>query len=191
MTGAGGGATAARRGAGFSRSDPDRRGADRALDHPAQRRSAACGRASGACRRRHHRDRRCRHRGRADQGHGGRSDASMRGEGSASSSAGATPPRSSSRSCSGSIGLYLRPDFWGSLDNTFNLILSFTEVALALDRPDLRHRQWRHRPLGRLGAGAFGRDCRLLHEAAGLDPWARHVIALLGGRAGRLRQCAW
>ncbi|TMJ38085.1 MAG: ABC transporter permease [Alphaproteobacteria bacterium] len=27
-------------------------------------------------------------------------------------------------------GIYLRPDFWGSLDNSFNLILAFTEVAL-------------------------------------------------------------
>lgn len=27
-------------------------------------------------------------------------------------------------------GLYLRPDFWGSLDNTFNLALAFTEIAL-------------------------------------------------------------
>jgi ribose transport system permease protein len=28
------------------------------------------------------------------------------------------------------VGFYLRPDFWGSLDNSFNLILAFTEVAL-------------------------------------------------------------
>jgi ribose transport system permease protein len=28
------------------------------------------------------------------------------------------------------IGLYLRPDFWGSIDNTFNLMLAFTEVGL-------------------------------------------------------------
>jgi len=28
------------------------------------------------------------------------------------------------------VGLYLRPDFWGNLDNSFNLILAFTEVAL-------------------------------------------------------------
>jgi ribose transport system permease protein len=27
-------------------------------------------------------------------------------------------------------GLYLRPDFWGGLDNSFNLVLAFTEVAL-------------------------------------------------------------
>jgi ribose transport system permease protein len=27
-------------------------------------------------------------------------------------------------------GLYLRPDFWASLDNTFNLMLAFTEVGL-------------------------------------------------------------
>ncbi len=28
------------------------------------------------------------------------------------------------------VGLLLRPDFWGSLDNSFNLLLAFTEVAL-------------------------------------------------------------
>src|SRR6185295_9705957 len=28
------------------------------------------------------------------------------------------------------IGLYLRPDFWGSVNNSFNLILAFTEIAL-------------------------------------------------------------
>jgi ribose transport system permease protein len=28
------------------------------------------------------------------------------------------------------IGLYLRPDFWASIDNTFNLMLAFTEVGL-------------------------------------------------------------
>jgi ribose transport system permease protein len=27
-------------------------------------------------------------------------------------------------------GFYLRPDFWGGLDNSFNLLLAFTEVAL-------------------------------------------------------------
>jgi ribose transport system permease protein len=28
------------------------------------------------------------------------------------------------------VGFYLRPDFWGSLDNSFNLLLAFTEVGL-------------------------------------------------------------
>ena len=28
------------------------------------------------------------------------------------------------------IGFVLRPDFWGSLDNSFNLLLAFTEIAL-------------------------------------------------------------
>ncbi len=28
------------------------------------------------------------------------------------------------------VGLWLRPDFWGSLDNTFNLLLAFTEIGL-------------------------------------------------------------
>src|SRR4029078_7883852 len=27
-------------------------------------------------------------------------------------------------------GIYLRPDFWGSVNNSFNLILAFTEIAL-------------------------------------------------------------
>lgn len=29
-----------------------------------------------------------------------------------------------------SVGLWLRPDFWASLDNTFNLLLAFTEIGL-------------------------------------------------------------
>jgi ribose transport system permease protein len=29
-----------------------------------------------------------------------------------------------------SIGLWLRPDFWGNLDNTFNLLLAFSEIGL-------------------------------------------------------------
>lgn len=28
------------------------------------------------------------------------------------------------------VGLWLRPDFWGLLDNSFNLLLAFTEIAL-------------------------------------------------------------
>ncbi|MCR4283583.1 MAG: ABC transporter permease [Bauldia sp.] len=28
------------------------------------------------------------------------------------------------------VGMYLRPDFWGSVNNSFNLILAFTEIAL-------------------------------------------------------------
>ncbi len=28
------------------------------------------------------------------------------------------------------VGFYLRPDFWGNLDNSFNLLLAFTEVGL-------------------------------------------------------------
>ncbi len=28
------------------------------------------------------------------------------------------------------VGLWLRPDFWASIDNTFNLMLAFTEVAI-------------------------------------------------------------
>ena len=40
------------------------------------------------------------------------------------------PPRSCIAVLLWLVGLYLRPDFWGSLDNSFNLILAFTEVAL-------------------------------------------------------------
>src|SRR3546814_10283450 len=28
------------------------------------------------------------------------------------------------------LGMYLRPDFWGSLDNSFNLLLAFTEIGI-------------------------------------------------------------
>jgi len=28
------------------------------------------------------------------------------------------------------VGMYLRPDFWGNLDNTFNLLLAFTEIGI-------------------------------------------------------------
>ena len=28
------------------------------------------------------------------------------------------------------VGMLLRPDFWGSLDNSFNLLLAFTEIAM-------------------------------------------------------------
>ena len=28
------------------------------------------------------------------------------------------------------IGFWLRPDFWGSLDNSFNLLLAFSEIGL-------------------------------------------------------------
>jgi ribose transport system permease protein len=28
------------------------------------------------------------------------------------------------------VGMWLRPDFWGSLDNSFNLLLAFTEIGL-------------------------------------------------------------
>ena len=66
-----------------------------------------------------------------DQGHAARSRA-------ASASTGWRaffyPPRRRRRSCSPCVlwlvGFYLRPDFWGSLDNTFNLLLAFTEIAL-------------------------------------------------------------
>lgn len=29
-----------------------------------------------------------------------------------------------------SVGMYLRPDFWGNISNSFNLLLAFTEVAI-------------------------------------------------------------
>ena len=65
------------------------------------------------------------------------------------------------------VGFYLRPDFWGSLDNSFNLLLAFTEVGLMAVGMAYVDRERRHRPLGRLGAGARGRHRRLPHGQAG------------------------
>ena len=67
-------------------------------------------------------------------------------------------------------GLYLRPDFWGGLDNSFNLVLAFTEVALLAIGLTFRDRQRRHRPLGRLGACHERRHRGFLDEDDGPRP---------------------
>ena len=78
-------------------------------------------------------------------------------------------------------GLYLRPDFWGSLDNSFNLILTFTEVALlsigltfVIANGDID-----------LSVGAIlamsGAIAAFCMKSLGYEPLLSVVIALLGG----------
>ena len=79
------------------------------------------------------------------------------------------------------VGLYLRPDFWGSLDNSFNLLLTFTEVALlsigltfVIANGDID-----------LSVGAVlamsGAIAAFCMKSLGFDPLTSVVIALLGG----------
>jgi ribose transport system permease protein len=79
------------------------------------------------------------------------------------------------------VGLYLRPDFWGSLDNSFNLLLTFTEVALlsigltfVIANGDID-----------LSVGAVlamsGAIAAFCMKSLGFDPLVSVVIALLGG----------
>ncbi len=81
------------------------------------------------------------------------------------------------------VGLYLRPDFWGNLDNSFNLLLTFTEVALVsigltfvIANGDI------DLSVGSVLAmsGAIAAFCM---KSLGYDPWVSIVIALLGGSA--------
>ncbi|MFO1207712.1 MAG: ABC transporter permease [Amaricoccus sp.] len=78
-------------------------------------------------------------------------------------------------------GLWLRPDFWGGLDNSFNLILAFTEVALVsigltfvIANGDID-----------LSVGSIlamsGAIAAFSMKTLGFDPWLAAVIALLGG----------
>jgi ribose transport system permease protein len=78
-------------------------------------------------------------------------------------------------------GFYLRPDFWGSLDNSFNLILAFTEVALlsigltfVIANGDID-----------LSVGAVlamsGATAAFLMKQMGFDPLSAALLALLGG----------
>jgi ribose transport system permease protein len=80
-------------------------------------------------------------------------------------------------------GLYLRPDFWGSLDNTFNLMLSFTEVGLlsigmtyVIANGDID-----------LSVGSVlalsAATCAFLMKQMGFDPWQAVFIALMAGAA--------
>lgn len=79
------------------------------------------------------------------------------------------------------VGLYLRPDFWGGLDNSFNLLLAFTEVALVsigltfvIANGDID-----------LSVGSVlamsGALCAFFMKTLGYDPFVAIVIALLGG----------
>src|SRR5690606_21233970 len=81
------------------------------------------------------------------------------------------------------VGLYLRPDFWGSLDNTFNLMLSFTEVGLlsigmtyVIANADID-----------LSVGSVlalsAATCAFLMKQMGFDPWQAVFIALIAGAA--------
>lgn len=78
-------------------------------------------------------------------------------------------------------GLYLRPDFWWSLDNSFNLMLAFTEVALlsigltyVIANGDID-----------LSVGAIlalsGATAAFLMKNLGLDPWVAVFAALAAG----------
>ena len=121
---------AARRGAGLPRPDPDHRGADRALADPPQGCSARCW---------------ARLRGRPPPPPPRSAAIAIEGaqtKGSAATDAalGARGLRQVPRAARRRrhhlaivlwlAGLYLRPDFWGALDNSFNLMLAFTEIAL-------------------------------------------------------------
>ena len=115
-----------------------------------------------------HRGDRHRHRRRADQGHDGERQGADTRAASASSWRGAMRSPSSWPSCCGWPGVWLRPDYWWNLQNSFAILLELYRAGAAGDRPHLRHRQRRHRPVGRRGAGAGRRRDRLLHEGDGL-----------------------
>lgn len=79
------------------------------------------------------------------------------------------------------VGLYLRPDFWGGLDNSFNLLLAFTEVALlaigltfVIANGDID-----------LSVGSVlamsGAIAAFSMRTLGLDPWTAVFLALCGG----------
>lgn len=79
------------------------------------------------------------------------------------------------------VGLALRPDFWGSLDNSFNLLLAFTEVGLVsvgltfvLANGDVD-----------LSVGSVlafsGATAAFLMKELGVAPSAAVLIAMVGG----------
>jgi ribose transport system permease protein len=81
------------------------------------------------------------------------------------------------------IGLYLRPDFWAGLGNSFNLILAFSEVALlaigltfVIGNGDID-----------LSVGSVlamsGAIAAFAMKTMGYDPWLAVLLALLGGMA--------
>jgi ribose transport system permease protein len=81
------------------------------------------------------------------------------------------------------VGLYLRPDFWGSLDNSFNLMLSFTEVGLlAIGMTYVIANADIDLSVGSVLALSAA-TCAFLMKQMGFDPWAAAFIALMAGAA--------
>ncbi len=79
------------------------------------------------------------------------------------------------------VGLYLRPDFWASIDNSFNLMLAFTEVGLlsigltyVIANGDID-----------LSVGSIlalsGATAAFLMKQMGVDPWIAVFAALVAG----------
>lgn len=79
------------------------------------------------------------------------------------------------------VGLYLRPDFWASMDNSLNLMLAFTEVGLlsigltyVIANGDID-----------LSVGAVlalsGATAAFLMKQMGVDPWVAVFAALVAG----------
>ena len=86
------------------------------------------------------------------------------------------------------FGLWLRPDFWGGLDNSFNLLLAFTEIGLmavgmsyVLANGDVD-----------LSVGAVlalsGSTAAFLMKFMGWDPLPAGLGGFAAGPARRLRQ---
>jgi ribose transport system permease protein len=79
------------------------------------------------------------------------------------------------------VGLYLRPDFWASIDNTFNLVLAFTVVSLlavgltfVIANGDI------DLSVGSV-LGMSGAIAAFSMKIMGLDPVVAVLLALLGG----------
>ncbi len=81
------------------------------------------------------------------------------------------------------VGLYLRPDFWGSIDNTFNLMLSFTEVGLlAIGMTYVIANGDIDLSVGSVLALSAA-TCAFFMKQLGFDPWTAVFLALLAGAA--------
>ena len=79
------------------------------------------------------------------------------------------------------VGFWLRPDFWGSLDNSFNLLLAFTEIGLmavgmayVIGNGDID-----------LSVGAVlalsGSTAAFMMKKMGADPFSAVLLAFLAG----------
>jgi len=81
------------------------------------------------------------------------------------------------------VGLYLRPDFWGSIDNSFNLMLSFTEVGLlAIGMTYVIANGDIDLSVGSILALSAA-TCAFFMKQLGFDPWTAVFLALLAGAA--------